>query len=105
MLIAAPILGRMARRRHTRDVAADMCEVAAGVGELTGVPLVLMGHSHQGSLERRGEVIYGNSGSWLDGSHLVVRRRPSDGRVAQVELRSWRNGAVLPLEQMAVPLG
>ncbi len=88
--------------RKPRDVVQDMAGVAAGVGETVGVPLVLMGHSHHGTLERRGEVVYANSGSWLDGSHLVVRRDES-GRLVQVSLRNWRNGGVTIVRTMEVP--
>jgi UDP-2,3-diacylglucosamine pyrophosphatase LpxH len=91
----------MVARRTRRDVAADMLAVATRVGELTGVPLVLMGHSHHGVLERRGEVVYGNSGSWLDGSHLVVSR-DGNGRLREVELRLWRNGGVTRVKRLAV---
>jgi hypothetical protein len=88
-------------------VAEDMAAVAAHVGELTGVPLVLMGHSHHGTVERRGDVVYGNSGSWLDGSHLVVRREPAPargpGRLVAVELRRWRNGGITLEASMEVP--
>ncbi|MCA9683923.1 MAG: metallophosphoesterase [Myxococcales bacterium] len=87
------------RRRSPRNVAQDMLEVASSVGEVTGTRIVLMGHSHRGSLERRGRVIYGNSGSWLDGSHLVVRRG-SGGALVEVELRSWRNAGVSILDHM-----
>ena len=90
------------RGRQRRDVARDMLNVAAGVGHATGVPLVLMGHSHHGQLERRGEVVYANSGSWLDGSHLYVRRDPDTQRLVRVELRQWRNGGVRCLDAMAV---
>ncbi len=79
-----------------------MLNVAAGVGQATGVPLVLMGHSHHGQLERRGEVVYANSGSWLDGSHLYVERDPQTGRLVRVELRQWRNGGVRCLDAMTV---
>lgn len=103
VLVAAFALVRMRRSRRPRNVARDMLEVAAGVGQVTGVPLVLMGHSHHGTLERFGEVVYANSGSWLDGSHLVVRRDTETGRFARVELRSWRNGGVLTTATMAVP--
>jgi hypothetical protein len=89
------------RRRSPRNVAQDMLEVASSVGEVTGTRIVLMGHSHRGSLERRGRIIYGNSGSWLDGSHLVVRR-DARGELDEVELRCWRNGGVTKLESMAV---
>jgi len=89
------------RRRTPRNVAQDMLEVAASVGEVTGTKIVLMGHSHRGSLERRGCVIYGNSGSWLDGSHLVVRRGRA-GDLVDVELRRWRNGGVTVLEAMGI---
>jgi UDP-2,3-diacylglucosamine pyrophosphatase LpxH len=91
--------------RRPRDVARDMLEVAARVGEVTGVPLVLMGHSHHGQLERQGDVVYANSGSWLDGSHLVVRRDPTSGRLVEVELRQWRNGGITRVEAMEVPHG
>jgi UDP-2,3-diacylglucosamine pyrophosphatase LpxH len=89
------------RRRAPRNIARDMLEVASSVGELTGTRIVLMGHSHRGSVERRGSVIYGNSGSWLDGSHLVVRRGRGD-ELAEVELRCWRNGGVTILDSMRV---
>lgn len=91
------------RGRKRRDVARDMLEVAAGVGEVTGVPLVLMGHSHHGTLQRMGDVVYANSGSWLDGSHLVVRRDEASGRLVHVELRHWRNGGITRVASMPVP--
>ncbi len=90
------------RGRQRRDVARDMLNVAAGVGQATGVPLVLMGHSHHGELERRGDVVYANSGSWLDGSHLYVERDPETQRLIRVELRQWRNGGVRCLDAMSV---
>lgn len=89
------------RRRSPRNVARDMLEVASSVGEVTGTRIVLMGHSHRGSLERRGSVLYGNSGSWLDGSHLIVRRG-DDGQLVDVELRRWRNGGVTLVDAMSV---
>ncbi|MBC8074343.1 MAG: hypothetical protein IAG13_38845 [Deltaproteobacteria bacterium] len=102
-LLGVLALLRLRRKRRPRNVARDMLEVAAGVGEVTGVPLVLMGHSHRGTLERFGDVVYANSGSWLDGSHLVVRRDQASGRFAEVELRRWRNGGILRVRKMAVP--
>ncbi|MEM6296423.1 MAG: hypothetical protein AAGA54_34470, partial [Myxococcota bacterium] len=90
------------RGRERRDVARDMLNVAAGVGRATGVPLVLMGHSHHGELERRGDVVYANSGSWLDGSHLYVERDRDTQRLIRVELRQWRNGGVRMLDAMTV---
>jgi UDP-2,3-diacylglucosamine pyrophosphatase LpxH len=96
-------LVRVRRGRRRRNVARDMLEVAASVGEVTGVPLVLMGHSHRGSLERLGDVVYANSGSWLDGSHLVVRRDRETGRLLEVELRRWRNGGITRSRRMSVP--
>ncbi|MBK8237693.1 MAG: hypothetical protein IPK74_19330 [Deltaproteobacteria bacterium] len=101
--LAIALSVRKHRRKRPRNVARDMLEVAAGVGEVTGVPLVLMGHSHRGTLERFGDVVYANSGSWLDGSHLVVRRDAQAGRFTSVQLRRWRNGGVLRLHEMAVP--
>lgn len=91
------------KRRRPRDVAKDMLEVAASIGELTGVPLVLMGHSHEGTLERSGEVLYGNSGSWLDGYHLVIERDPQTGMLATAQLRHWRNAGVTIVEEASVP--
>ncbi|HVI04443.1 MAG TPA: metallophosphoesterase [Enhygromyxa sp.] len=110
LMIGAPLglgLGVLAalqvkRRRSPRNVAQDMLEVASSVGEVTGTRIVLMGHSHRGSVERRGHVIYGNSGSWLDGSHLVVRRDPHGDQLAEVQLRSWRNGGITVLTTMRV---
>lgn len=110
LMIGAPLglgLGVLAalqvkRRRSPRNVAQDMLEVASSVGEVTGTRIVLMGHSHRGSVERRGDVIYGNSGSWLDGSHLVVRRGSHGDQLAEVELRSWRNGGITVLTTMRV---
>ncbi|PRP91996.1 Calcineurin-like phosphoesterase superfamily domain protein [Enhygromyxa salina] len=90
------------RRRSPRNVARDMLEVASSVGEVTGTRIVLMGHSHRGSVERRGQVIYGNSGSWLDGSHLVVRRDERGEQLTEVELRRWRNGGITILDSMRV---
>ena len=92
---------RVASHRSDRNVARDMLEVAAGVGEVVGAPLVLMGHSHHGQLEQRGPVLYANSGSWLDGSHLVVHR-DTEGRLAQVSLRRFRNGGVVTLRTAKV---
>lgn len=92
----------VARARTPRNVARDMLDVAANVGNVVGCPLVLMGHSHHGSLERLGDVLYGNSGSWLDGSHLVVFRDRS-GRLVDAELRRWRNGGVTRLAHAEVP--
>ena len=79
-----------------------MREVAVDVGRLTEVPLVLMGHSHRGSIDVHEGVVYGNSGCWLDGSHLVVRRDPVSDRPAEVELRRWRNGGVAVLQREVV---
>lgn len=101
--VAAVGLKLLRRNRKRRDVAGDMLEVAAQVGEVTGVPLVLMGHSHHGTVERAGRVVYANSGSWLDGSHLVVRRDPQTKRLLEVELRRWRNGGVVRLRSLEVP--
>ncbi|MCB9705757.1 MAG: metallophosphoesterase [Myxococcales bacterium] len=90
------------RRRRKRAIADEMSEVAIDVGRMTEVPLVLMGHSHRGSIDVHGGVVYGNSGSWLDGSHLVVRRDRRSGRPTAVELRRWRNGGVMVLDRHEV---
>lgn len=108
-LLAGLVIGVIAafavkRHRAPRNVARDMLEVASSVGEVTGTRIVLMGHSHHGSVEARGGVIYGNSGSWLDGSHLVVRRGggPRARELVEVELRRWRNGGITVIEAMHV---
>lgn len=103
LAIAVVIIWRLQRGRKRRDVARDMLEVAAGVGGVTDSPLVLMGHSHHGELKRMSNVVYANSGSWLDGSHLVVRRASDSRRLVSVELRHWRNGGTTRIAQMAVP--
>jgi hypothetical protein len=103
LAIGAFGIARLQKGRKRRDVARDMAEVAAGVADVTGVPLVLMGHSHHGAIEKLGGVLYANSGSWLDGSHLVVRRDSEAGRLTQVELRRWRNGGITRLETVRVP--
>ncbi len=90
------------RRRKPRNVYRDQLSVAASIGQVTEVPLVLMGHSHNATLERVGDVVYGNSGSWLDGSHLTVLRDES-GRLSRAELRRWRNGGVTVQRQLFVP--
>ncbi|MEZ4450039.1 MAG: metallophosphoesterase [Nannocystaceae bacterium] len=91
------------RRRRKRAIADEMSEVAAEVGRVTEVPLVLMGHSHHGSIEVHGGVVYGNSGCWLDGSHLVIRRDRSTGRPRVAELRRWRNGGVSVVQRVEIP--
>jgi UDP-2,3-diacylglucosamine pyrophosphatase LpxH len=101
--VAALGVWRLQRGRRRRNVARDMAEVAAGVAEVTGVPLVLMGHSHHGAIERLGSVVYANSGSWLDGSHLVVHRDPESGKLTEVELRRWRNGGITRIQTTPVP--
>ncbi|MGB1274728.1 MAG: hypothetical protein ACPG77_03170 [Nannocystaceae bacterium] len=90
-------------RRRKRAIHEDMAEVAASVGKVAGTPVVLMGHSHHGDLCVNDGVIYGNSGCWLDGSHLVVRREPSTRRLAEVELRNWRNNGVVVRKTLRVP--
>lgn len=102
ILVAGGGIMLQRRGRERRDVARDMLNVAGHVGVATGVPLVLMGHSHHGELERRGEVVYANSGSWLDGSHLFVLRDRGTQRLTKVELRQWRNGGVRTLDSMDV---
>ncbi|MBZ5710245.1 metallophosphoesterase [Nannocystis pusilla] len=107
-LVAGALLGwlsirRLRKRRRPRAVADDMARVACEVGRATGVPLVLMGHSHYGVIARGDEVVYANSGCFLDGSHLVVRRDPATGRLAEVELRAWRNDAVAVLDGARLP--
>lgn len=103
MLVTVLWLAVVRRGRKRRDVGHDMATVAAEVGKLTDVPLVLMGHSHRGTIERFGDVVYANSGSWLDGSHLVVHRDRGSGRLRRVELRSWRNGGIMRIASTEVP--
>ena len=93
VVVGAGLARQVVRRRERRVIADAMSGVAGAIGAVTGAPLVLMGHSHRGSVEVREGVVYANSGCWLDGSHLVVRRGPG-GEPAAVELRRWRNGGV-----------
>lgn len=107
-LLAGAALGwlsirRIRRRRRPRAIADEMARVACEVGRATNVPLVLMGHSHHGVIARGADVVYANSGCFLDGSHLVVRRDRVTGRLAEVELRSWRNGLVAVLDAAPTP--
>lgn len=107
-LVLGAILGflsirHLGRRRKRRAVPEEMAKVALDVGRATDVPLVLMGHSHLGTIERGEGVLYANSGCWLDGSHLVVRRDRATNRLAGVELRLWRNGGVAVLDRADVP--
>ncbi len=45
LMLALVFVRRLQRSRSRRNVARDMLEVAASVGDVTGCPLVLMGHS------------------------------------------------------------
>jgi hypothetical protein len=99
VVLAALAIRGILRRRGKRAIAEEMRGVAVDVGRLTDVPLVLMGHSHRGSIDTYDGVVYGNSGCWLDGSHLVVRRDPETRRPAAIELRRWRNGGVTILQR------
>jgi UDP-2,3-diacylglucosamine pyrophosphatase LpxH len=92
------------RRRKKRNIHVDMTRIATEVGQATGVPMVLMGHSHRGELVVRDGVVFGNSGCWLDGSHLVIRRERGTGRLARAELRMWRNGGVTVMRRLEVPV-
>jgi len=100
-LAAAGIWG-VSRNKRARNVGADMLEVASEVARVTEVPLVLMGHSHHGELVGVGGALYANSGSWLDGFHLTAHR-DSDGRLARVDLRRWRNGSVCVEQSRDIP--
>ncbi len=100
--VAAGAVAVRLRGRERRDVAAKMTEVAADVGRTVGVPLVLMGHSHRGQLEEVGGVLYANSGSFLDGSHVYVER-DDRGRLVRASLRRFRNGGVVEVRSEPVP--
>ncbi len=101
-IVAAALVATLLRGRGRRDVAAKMTEVASEVGRTVGVPLVLMGHSHRGQLECIDGVVYANSGSFLDGTHLYVER-DGTGRLARVSLRRFRNGGRTELRSLPVP--
>jgi UDP-2,3-diacylglucosamine pyrophosphatase LpxH len=104
-LVSAAWLAWLFRSNRSSGSATDMAALATRVANLTGVPLVLMGHSHHGTLCRQGGVVYANSGSWLDGSHLVVSRNPDTGKLVHAELRRWRNGGITRLADMTVDHG
>ncbi len=100
--LAAAGIWAVSRNKRARNVGADMLEVASEVARVTEVPLVLMGHSHHGELVGVGGALYANSGSWLDGFHLTAHR-DSDGRLARVDLRRWRNGSVCVEQSRDIP--
>ncbi len=54
----------LARLRPMQDPHPYMSEVAHKIGEITDVPLVVLGHTHKPVLERDGEVKWLNPGSW-----------------------------------------
>ena len=56
-LVSALGVRAVARTRTPRNVARDMLDVAASVGSVVDCPLVLMGHSHHGSLEHGSPVV------------------------------------------------
>lgn len=102
LVVSALAVAVLLRGRTRRDVAAKMTTVASDVGRTVGVPLVLMGHSHRGQLDLVDGVLYANSGSFLDGTHLYVQRDRT-GRLARVSLRRFRNGGVTELRSAPVP--
>ncbi len=53
-----------ARLRPAQDPHPQMSEVAQKIGQITDVPLVVLGHTHRPVLEDDGEVKWLNPGSW-----------------------------------------
>ena len=54
----------LAKLRPMQDPHPYMSEVVYKIGEITDVPLVVLGHTHKPVLERDGEVKWLNPGSW-----------------------------------------
>lgn len=54
----------LARIRPNHDPHPQMASVAARIGEITDVPLVVLGHTHRPTLEQQGQVNWLNPGSW-----------------------------------------
>ena len=77
LIAAAYGVARLQKNRKRRNVARYMAEVASGVAEVTGVPLVLMGHSHHGAIEKLGGIVYANSGEL---ARRIPPRRTSRSR-------------------------
>ena len=54
----------LSRLRPMQDPHPMMSSVAERIGEITDVPLVVLGHTHRPVLEREGQVNWLNPGSW-----------------------------------------
>ena len=54
----------LSRIRPTHDPHPLMASVAERIGEIADVPLVVLGHTHQPTLEQQGQVNWLNPGSW-----------------------------------------
>jgi len=94
-------LDRKLRRRRQREVR-DCVVRADAIGALTGVPLVLMGHTHtvDHRLVNGGRTVYANSGTWTSVANpwnrlLRDARRLTFLRVRgrEVELARWNDDA------------
>ena len=54
----------LAKLRPVQDPHPQMSEIASKIGQITDVPLVVLGHTHKPVLEHDGEVKWLNPGSW-----------------------------------------
>ena len=63
-IIVSLVWAGLSRLRPAQDPHPHMAALAEQIGEITNVPLVVLGHTHQPILEREGEVNWLNPGSW-----------------------------------------
>ena len=94
-------LDRKLRRGRQQEVL-NCAARADAIGALTGVPLVLMGHTHvvDHRVVNGGRTVYANSGTWTTVTNPWNRLVPSARRMtflrvqgAEVELARWNDAA------------
>jgi hypothetical protein len=84
--------------REPTDPSEAMRHRARQIRELTKLPIVVMGHSHNPVAESDGTGFYFNTGTWVPAdperafTHVCIQRTEHGARA---ELRQWRNGAGL----------
>jgi UDP-2,3-diacylglucosamine pyrophosphatase LpxH len=84
--------------REPTDPSEAMRHRARQIRELTKVPIVVMGHTHNPVAESDGTGFYFNTGTWVPSdperafTHVCIQRTEHGARA---ELRQWRNGAGL----------
>ena len=98
------VLNRLIRRlQRTVDVTVSTCvESAGGIARMTGVQMVLMGHTHEVDIHEvaDGKAIYANSGTWTAVRNPWGNLVPEARRLTflyvkdnQVHLSRWNDDA------------